>query len=413
LRFLLLLESFDQVMGARAAQVTRLVWAGITRWSAGDLVTDLEKPERRRAPLWARLCAIFGSILMVISGGAIVATQVLAARLNGAVPDDRLLPDDPAAAPRQVDIKGPLNILLVGIDPRNDTTAPLSDSIIVVHVPVGMDQAYLFSVPRDLIVDIPPFPKTGFQGGTAKINAAMSYGSSVGNGKHDVPQGFALLAKTVSKLTGIQQFDAGAIINFGGFKKIVDAMGGVTMTIDQNVKSEHLAPDGSPRPRSERCRNPTSNCDHPYTGPQKTYRPGTYHLQGWEALDYVRQRYGLKNSDYDRQRHQQQFVKAMAEQALSRDVVTNPAKLDRVLQAAGKSLIFDGNGNSVVDWGFALKNIRPTNMTLIKLPGRSVITNGSYQGEALQDTADQFFAAIRDETVDTFLLNHPEFINKA
>ncbi|MEV6629256.1 LCP family protein [Actinoplanes sp. NPDC051470] len=376
---------------------------------AGELVAE----PKRKAPLWARLCAIFGCILMAISGGTIVASQVLAARVAGAVESRKLLPGDGPAPPKKVDIKGPLNILLVGIDPRNDTTAPLSDSILVVHIPASMDQAYLFSVPRDLIVDIPAFPKTGFRGGTAKINAAMSYGSSVGNGKHDVPQGFSLLAKTVSKLTGIKDFDAGAIINFGGFKKIVDAMGGVTMTIDQTVKSEHLAPDGSARPRSERCRNPRSNCDHPYIGPQKTYKPGTYHLEGWEALDYVRQRYGLKNSDYDRQRHQQQFVKAMAQQALSKDVVSNPATLDRVLQAAGKSLIFDGNGNSVVDWGLALKNIRPANMTLIKLPGRSVITNGSYKGEALQSTADPFFASIRDGTVATFLLDHPEFINKA
>jgi polyisoprenyl-teichoic acid--peptidoglycan teichoic acid transferase len=375
-------------------------------------VSDLEKP-KRKSPLWARLCAIFGCILMVISGGTIVTTQVLRAKVDDSVGGGSLLPVEPGAPVRHADIKGPLNILLVGIDPRNDTTAPLSDSIIVVHIPKDMSQAYLFSVPRDLIVDIPPFPKTGFRGGTSKINAAMSYGSSVGNGKHDVPQGFSLLAKTVSKLTGIQTFDAGAIINFGGFKKIVDAMGGVTMTVDQLVKSEHLAPDGSPRPRSARCRNPQSNCDHPYTGPQKTYKPGTYHLQGWEALDYVRQRYGLKNSDYDRQRHQQQFIKAMADQAFSKDVVTDPGKLGAVLEAAGKSLIFDGNGNSVVDWGWALRNIRPATMTLIKLPGRSVITNGSYKGEALGSTADEFFASIRDETVATFLLNHPEFINKA
>ena len=80
----------------------------------------------------------------------------------------------------------------------------------------------------------------------------MSYGSAVGNGKHDVAQGFDLLAKTVSKLTGIKKFDAGAIINFNGFKEIVDAMDGVTMTIDQNVKSEHLQPNGKPRDAAAR-----------------------------------------------------------------------------------------------------------------------------------------------------------------
>ena len=367
---------------------------------------------KAKAPLWARLCAIFGCVLMVVSGGVLVTSQVLIARYTGAVQTGNLFGDDAAAATVKVsDIKkGPLNILLVGIDPRNDTTAPLSDSIIVVHVDESLQNAYLFSIPRDLLVQIPAFPKTNFRGGTAKINAAMSYGSSIGNGKHDVAQGFDLLAKTVSQLTGIKKFDAGAIINFGGFKKIVDAMGGVTMTIDENVKSEHLQPDGKPRPRLASCAS--NQCAHPYYGPQATYKKGTYHLEGWQALDYVRQRYGLPKSDYDRQRHQQQFVKAMADQALSKDVVTNPIKLDKVLTAAGQSLIFDGNGHSVVDWALALKNIRSQNMTLVKLPGRSVFSGKAYKGEGLDDTATDFFTSITDGSVATFMVNHPEFINK-
>ena len=125
----------------------------------------------------------------------------------------------------------------------------------------------------------------------------------------------------------------------------------------------------------------------------------------------MRQRYGLPKSDYDRQRHQQQFIKAMAEQALSKDVVTNPAKLDSVLRSAGKALIFDGNGHNVVDWGLALKGVRPGNMTLIKLPGRGLVVNGKYQGEQLDPSAETFFTSVRDGSIATFLLAHPEFIN--
>jgi LCP family protein required for cell wall assembly len=379
----------------------------------GDRVAKSKKPKSAlRAPLWARLCAIFGCVLMVLSGGALVTSQVLVSRYANAVETKDLFGNAANGATRQPvsDIKGPLNILLVGIDPRNDSTAPLSDSIIVVHVPKGLKQAYLYSIPRDLRVEIPPFQKTNFRGGTSKINAAMSYGSSIGNGKHDVAQGFDLLAKTVSKLTGIKKFDAGAIINFNGFKDIVDAMGGVTMTIDQNVKSEHLQPNGKPRDRRPECAS--NNCEHPYIGPQKQYKKGTYHLEGWEALDYVRQRYGLPRSDYDRQRHQQQFIKAMASQALSKNVVTNPVKLDKVLKAAGDALIFDGNGHSVVDWGLALKSLRADDMTLVKLPGRSLITNGRYQGEALDSSAEEFFASVQSDTISSFLIEHPDFLQK-
>ena len=377
-----------------------------------DEPTSAEPRTGRTAPLWARLCAIVGGVLMVVSGGVLVTSQVLIARYAGAVKTQDLFGDAAVGAPKEKvsDIKGPLNILLAGIDPRDSKRAPLSDSIIVVHVPATMDQAYVFSVPRDLLVDIPAFDRTGFKGGRGKINAAMSYGSAIGDGNHDVAQGFALLAKTVSKLTGIRKFDAGAIINFGGFKQIVDAMGGVTMTIDQNVKSEHLQPGGKPRPRLASCAN--NQCAHPYYGPQAVYKKGTYHLEGWQALDYVRQRYGLPKSDYDRQRHQQQFIKAMAQQALSKDVVTNPIKLDKVLNAAGKSLIFDGKGHTVVDWGLALHNIRSENMTLIKLPGHSLITNGKYQGEQLDATAQDFFTSITVGKVDEFVLAHPDYINK-
>jgi LCP family protein required for cell wall assembly len=368
---------------------------------------------RPRGPRWARLCAIFGCLLMVASGGTLVASQVLVSRYAGAVKTESLFGDAAAGATKEPvsDIKGPVNLLLVGIDPRDSATAPLSDSIMVVHVPAGLTQAYLFSIPRDLIVDIPAFPRTGFQGGRAKINSAMSYGSSIGDGKHDVAQGFDLLAKTVAKLTGIRKFNAGAIINFGGFKKIVDAMGGVTMTIDEETRSEHLQPDGRPRPKYARCAD--NSCAHPYYGPRKIYKKGTYHLEGWEALDYVRQRYGLKDGDYARQRHQQQFIRAMAEQAFSKDVVTNPVKLDRVLRAGGQSLIFDGNGHNVVDWGLALKGINPADITMVKLRGGAVTVGGDYRGEALQDGADEFFDAVRNDTVASFMLQHPEFVNRA
>ena len=369
----------------------------------------MAKSSKRRAPRWARVCAIVGCVLMVLSGGALIATQVLVARYAGAVQTQNLFGDAAAGAPRASDIKGPLNILLVGIDPRSDEQTPLSDSIIVVHIPPGMQQAYLFSVPRDLVVDIPPFPKTGFKGGRSKINAAMGYGSAVAGGKHDPAQGFDLLARTVAQLTGIRHFDAGAIVNFNGFKAIVDAMGGVTMKIDQDVKSEHLQPDGRPRPRYARCADNT--CAHPYYGPQATYKKGTYHLKGWQALDYVRQRYGLPKGDYDRQRHQQQFIKAMAEQALSKNVVTNPGKLDRVLKAAGQALIFDGNGHSVVDWAFALKNIRSSSMTLIKLPGESFFENGQYRGERLPARSGKFFQAVQRDQISDFLFAHPEYLN--
>ncbi|HWS33207.1 MAG TPA: LCP family protein [Actinoplanes sp.] len=348
---------------------------------------------------------------MISSGGILVTGRALVSKYAGAIETGggTLIGAAPTGEAEDSDITGPLNILMAGIDPRDDTQAPRSDSIIVAHVPASMDQVFLFSIPRDLYVPIPAFSPTGFLGTTAKVNSAMSYGSERPDGTHDVEQGFLLLAQTVTGITGIARFDAGAIINFGGFKKIVEAMGGVTMTIDQNVRSEHLQPNGKARPKRPECAY--GGCDHPYTGPQKAYKVGTHHLRAWEALDYVRQRYGLPNGDYDRQRHQQQFIKAMAEQAMSRDVLTDPGKLLGVLEAAGDSLTFDGGGNSVIDWGLALKGINTGDMTLVKLPGGGVYDGGRYLGERLDPSTDDFFQAVREDRIAAFLLDHPDYVS--
>jgi polyisoprenyl-teichoic acid--peptidoglycan teichoic acid transferase len=369
--------------------------------------------DRSKGPRWARWCAVLGVVLMVVSGAVLVTQQVLIARYAGAVRTGDLFGDEaagsvPAGKVETVAIKpleGPLNILLVGIDPRDSAEAPRSDSIIIVHVPEGLQSAYLFSIPRDTVVDIPAFPKAGFYGSREKINAAMAYGSLRPGKSPSAVQGFELLSKTVSAYTGIKRFDAGAILDFTGFKNIVDAMGGVTMTIDQRVTSEHLQPDGSPRTLAP-------NRQH-YLGPQKVYEEGVQHLNGWQALDYVRQRYGLENGDYDRQRHQQQFLKAMVDRAFSADVVTNPIKLDRVLTAAGKSLIFNGRGYSVVDYAFSLKGLRPDSITMVRLRGSSIGAGSDYQGERLDAVSQQFFTAVQENQVATFLAEHPEMINSA
>jgi LCP family protein required for cell wall assembly len=381
---------------------------------AGPAEVAAVRPPRRRAPLWARLCAVLGVVLALGSGGLLVGSKILLARYEGAVVTAKLLPDEPldpssSAQPvveRGSDISGPLNILLVGIDqrPNEPDTLPRSDSIMILHLDAGLSSGYLTSIPRDLRVDIPRFDKAEYYGGNDKINAAMAYGSRVpGQAAPKIAQGFELLAKTVSNYTGIKRFDAGAIISFVGFQKIVDAMGGVDLYVDMQVKSEHRRPDGTMR-----AGNPYGEG---YIGPQAVYEKGMHHLAGWQALDYVRQRY-LAGGDYTRQRHQQQFIKAMISQAFGLNVVTNPVTLDRVLRAAGQALIFDGRGHSVIDYAFALKNLRSSSIIAIKLPGHGLGVGSNYRGEELDPIAGQYFAALRAGQLDTFVVAHPELINK-
>ena len=180
------------------------------------------------------------------------------------------------------------------------------------------------------------------------------------------------------------------------------------MYIERDVVSEHRKPDGThrdPNPYGEG-----------YIGPQAEYKKGKRQLNGWQALDYVRQRYpenGVPDGDYGRQRHQQQFIKAMAAKATSADVIGDPLKLDRVLRAAGESLIFSGRGTSIAEFAYALRGIRPDAIQMIKLPATNVGVGDAYQGEQFLPVANEFLAALRKGQADAFVVEHPGLINTA
>jgi len=366
---------------------------------------------RRRVVWWA---AGLAALLLLVTGGGVAVSHALGSRYDvptaplfespsPGVPGTSAPPPSPTAQPA-VELKGPLNILLVGIDPRPNVPdwEPHADAVLILHVPKSMNRGYLFSLPRDLRVDVPAFPKSGYRGGRTKLTHAMSFGSRRPDGAlPDTAQGFQLLAKTVSAYTGITRFDAGAVINFGGFTKLVDAVGGVDMYIDQRIVSIHRQPDGIHR----------RLVPGGYTGPQMVYEVGVRHLNGWQALDVARQRY-LTGGDYARQRHQQQLIKALATQVLSRDLLTDPVKLDQVLRQIGKALVFDGRGHRLHDFAYTLRDLRPESITLVGLPGASVGRGSGYVGEQLKPVAGQFLAALRAGTVESFMASHPELVQR-
>lgn len=371
---------------------------------------------KRRTPRWAILCAVLGGLLMLGSGGVLVAAELVFNRISGAIPQSDLFGgEEQPGETYGEDIRGPLNILLAGVDTRRSRPdeTPRADAIVVVHITESLDRGYMISIPRDALVDIPPDPASGYLGGTDRINAAMFHGADPqpGESKPNVERGFALLAKTVRQLTGIEHFDAGVVMRFEGFRDIVDALGGVRIRLDERIISEHRQPDGTHRP---------VGCGS-YCGPQMVYEAGSppcepartdgsfmCELEGWQALDVVRQRKSLSEGDYGRQANQQRVLRAMMEQAISRDMVTNPLALDRVVQAAGNYMIFDGRGSDPIDFAFALRNLRSSSMTMIGLPGTGVGTGSAYQGEQLDQEAYDLFDALARGHIEAFLAEHPD-----
>lgn len=355
-----------------------------------------------RPPVWAITCAVIGTVLVLLAGGTVAAGQWLLDRYGL---EERDLFGEQYAQHGE-DLTGPLNILLVGIDtrPGRQEEAPLADTVMMVHVDKALEKGYLVSLPRDLLVEIPPMPEANYPGGYDKLNAAMYHGSQQTGDQElpDLARGFSLLARTVTGLTGITGWDAGAVIDFSGFVGVVDALGGIRVTLTERVVSQHREPDGSHRQLAPD--------GHGYIGPQAVYEPGEHHLDGWQALDLARQRYGVEGGDYGRQHHQQLIIKAMAERGFSRDVVTDPVQLDRVVRAAGDSLVFDGRGHRAVDFAFALRGLRAGSLRMLELPAHSVGAAGTYQGEELDASGYDLFTAVRQGRMAEFVDAHPDLV---
>jgi LCP family protein required for cell wall assembly len=345
---------------------------------------------------------VLGALLMVASGVVIAGGRFVLSRYTAPIQGGNLLnPDARQENHGRVHPNQPVNILLLGIDARAGINEPIrADSIIVLHIPKEHDRAYLVSVPRDLIVEIPANPPIKQYPSHERVNAAFPYGSKDGR---DLDAGFRMVSSTLTKLMGIK-FDAAAIVDFEGFQAVVKALGGVTLCVDQRVESIHIGYDKDGNARKKQ------NGDRPVV-----YEVGCQAMKPWQALDYVRQRH-TSEADYARQRHQQQFLKAIFKQAASKGMVSDPRKLDAVVLAAGKALRLDTGGIDIGEWMWAMKDIGQGDLVMLKTAGRSVFSNPSdpstYKGEALEPAGQELFDALHANTLDQFVVTHQELINR-
>jgi LCP family protein required for cell wall assembly len=375
---------------------------------------------RRRDPLWAKLLVAFGALLMVAAGGAFVGKNVLFSYATRSVAEEDLLGSAGAANLQRghVDITGAKNVLLVGVDQRpwepEGKDLVRADSIIILHIPASHESAYLVSIPRDTWVEVPPFDngvkKTGRQ--MDKINGAYALGGDGLTGTAARAKSIELLALTIKEQWQIT-FDAAAIVDFTGFKEVVNVLGGVDMYVDQETTSVHI---GFTASGEQRVPYRQYNCDGGRTCldaiagvTPKKYQVGYQHLEPWEALDYVRQRETLPNSDYDRQRHQQQFIKALFKKMLSKDVLTKPLVFNEVVGVVGKAMTIDAGGIDLEDWAFAMRGIGGDDLVTVKTNNGTFHASPDNRGaEALDEVTLELLTSIRENRVEAFLTTHPD-----
>ncbi|MFD4033728.1 LCP family protein [Streptomyces sp. NPDC058637] len=300
---------------------------------------------RRRKPSTGRrvkTAALWTAAAVVVAGGSGLGYAYFT--LNGnlkAVDIDAALGTE---RPDDAD-NGSQDILVLGSDSRSgansaygvDEGAARSDTAMIVHVDKGHTSASVVSVPRDTLVARPACTSdtTGEQVG-AQRRAMFNTAYEVG--------GPACAVKTVEAMSGIRM-DHYVEVDFTGFTKVVDELGGVGITTGQTID------DSRSRLHLE---------------------PGTHTLDGEQALGLVRTRESVGDgSDLGRIQLQQAFVKALMDQAKSVGVFSNPKTLFGLADTATKAVTTDSELASVKKLtGFAngLRSLGSSDVDMVTLP---------------------------------------------
>lgn len=257
--------------------------------------------------------------------------------------------------------QGAMNMLLLGSDSRDPSAkahpGSRTDTIILMHMTADHKHAYLISIPRDSYVDIPGHGKN-------KINSAFAFG------------GLPLVIQTVESFTRVH-IDHLALIDFSGFQQVTDALGGVDMYVDKTITSIHP--------------------------PYRVFTKGEQHFDGAQALDYVRQRYQFANGDITRERHQQEFLRAIMDKAVSTGTLTNPVKLNNFLNAVTGAIVVDKD-LSLPSFAVQFHNLRSSDMTFLTSPYSGFDTIGGQSVVVVdQARAAALYHAVATDTVAGYL----------
>ena len=288
----------------------------------------------RRKPHWGRIALVAGVVVIVAGLIAAISLYGYTSGLDKDLKRTDAFSEITNGRPAKT-VDGALNILLVGSDSRDPDTrddqanAWRADTLILMHIPADHKSAQLVSIPRDLWVQIPSGNAASCDSGTrAKINASFAFG------------GLPRAVRTVECMTGVH-LDHVMAIDFGGFKEVTDALGGVDLTVEQSITSIHR--------------------------PYRRFTKGTMHMNGTEALDWIRQRKQFPRGDFARMQHQQEFLKALMDKAASTGTLSNPAKLNSFLKAVTAAVTVD-NDFSLTDMAVQFRNLRGTNITFLTSP---------------------------------------------
>jgi len=283
----------------------------------------------RRQRVLLTMCGTLSALVLVVSG----STWALTGYIN-----DHIKRVDAGTA--NSGSTGPLNILVAGVDPRTGLThhqevvlhvgsdvSSNSDTLMLAHVSADRSRVTVVSIPRDSWVSIPGY-------GMSKINAAYGYG------------GARLMVQTVEQATGLVINDY-VEVDFLGFVKVIDALGGVNICLPQAV-------------------------DDADSGLRLS--AGTHHVNGITALAYARDRHSFATSDLARIQDQQRLVSSALTQAIHSGLLANPVRLSAFISASLSALTVN-QGLNVSALADQMRGISARDVTFMTVP----LANADYQ----------------------------------
>jgi LCP family protein required for cell wall assembly len=355
--------------------------------AAGDLFDALPTGARvptearsapRRRRLWIWVLAGFAAVAVGVAGaGWFTVHQAVAGydrNIQRFGDPFKAIPQTQRPA-RAAAATGAMNILLLGSDSRIDAGNPKqwsvgaqrTDAIMVVHVQADRKAAYVVSIPRDSWVAIPGH-------GQAKINAAFSWG------------GPSLMVRTVESVTGVP-IDHVVVADFTGFQTLTDQLGGVDIKIPQATSDE-----------------------------RHTWTAGVHHMNGAEALDYVRQRHNLPNGDFDRVKRQQNWIRAVLRKLSASGTLKNPLALNQQLTTLSKSVSTDsGFGmDQISALATSMANLGPGDLRFFTVPTKGTGWSPDHKQsivklDAAKDPA-LWSSVGHDQVPDWLRAHHPELL---
>ena len=272
----------------------------------------------------------------------------------------------------------PITFLVVGSDSREglsdrqvrrlhtgwDVYGQRTDTMMLAHVSRG-GEVTVVSLPRDSLATIPAYTdENGEEHGASeeKLNAAYSYG------------GAPLLVKTVEETTGVP-IDHYLEVNFAGFVKMVNALGGVDVCVPADI---YDPPSGLQLPA------------------------GRSTLKGRDALAYVRAREFDPTADIGRMKRQQGFVASMVNKAASSAVLLDPGRATAFVDAMLGSMRVDQtlDNAQIMELTRRLANIDPSRVTFRTVPVVGEKPMGAIGNVVVWDGpgASAIFTALRDDT---------------